>query len=154
MTDQRLWMKHANALSAALLIIFLGPPLGATAVSLWSFLGIGWLGLGYSGTGSSVFDCYMLGGVQSTICAIIVYKSIQNDGQVSLSRWFLLTAIAVLTSAIAFHLVITQNLKSDLFPKSLGSDLIFFGITTFFASLVLWGLMMSLGRMIKRNLHT
>jgi hypothetical protein len=140
----------ARPLAAALLIMLFGPLLGGFAVVGWNnILSLGWLVVGYAGTGSPYLDAYMLGGIQSTICAIIIGWRIQSEGWMGFPSWLLLTALVSLASTVIFYFTVTAGSQSDLFPHSFADDLGFFSVTTFFASVVLRAIIMSLGWMGK-----
>src|SRR5262249_49065472 len=125
---------YSRPFAAALLIMLWGPLLGCFAALAWEWLGIGVLVIGYqSFTGTPLLICYELGGIQSTIFAIIVGQLIDRNGWVSLQLWLLLTALFSIVPAIIFYFVITVNLTSDLFIITLEDNLAVFSITTFFA---------------------
>jgi hypothetical protein len=140
----------SKPLAAALLIMFAGPPIGRSAATAWEAAGIGVLMLGAgSSTRSDFLDCYVLGGAQSTIAALIVVCNIHRFGWINLQRWLLVTLFLSIIPAIVFHFANSSGRKSDLFFITFENELAYFATTTFLASLALRILIISLGLMRK-----
>lgn len=139
----------SKPLAAALLIMFAGPPIGRSAATAWEATGgVLMLGAG-SFTGSDFLDCYVLGGGQSMISALIAVWNIHRLGWISLQRWLMMTVFLSIIPAIVFNLANASSRKSDLFFITFEDELAYFAITTFSASLALRILIISLGLMRK-----